>query len=374
MTCRPKQATGQASTSERSRPGGHVNDQPASHLHMEIAEQPAVLRRLVDTVAPRLDGLRAALEKAAVEYVVIAARGSSDNVARYGQYVLGITCGLPVALATPSLQTIYGTDLRFARSLVIAVSQSGRSPDVTGVLEAAREQDRPTVAITNDPASPLAAVAEHVLDLGAGEERAVAATKTYTSSLVAVALLAIALSDRDQAPRRLNDLRALPEAVATVLSETSVEPADALVDVGHLVVTGRGLNYATAFEAALKIRELTGTVAEAYSPPDLMHGPIAAIDSGAAALLIAPTEPSLEGQRALAELLRRRGALIAAISADPALLDAADLAFPLAQEPAPWLTPVTSVLPAQLIAARIASARGLDLDRPMGLSKVTETR
>lgn len=351
-----------------------MNDQPASHLHMEIAEQPAVLRRLVDTVAPRLDGLRAALEKAAVEYVVIAARGSSDNVARYGQYVLGITCGLPVALATPSLQTIYGTDLRFARSLVIAVSQSGRSPDVTGVLEAAREQDRPTVAITNDPASPLAAVAEHVLDLGAGEERAVAATKTYTSSLVAVALLAIALSDRDQAPRRLNDLRALPEAVATVLSETSVEPADALVDVGHLVVTGRGLNYATAFEAALKIRELTGTVAEAYSPPDLMHGPIAAIDSGAAALLIAPTEPSLEGQRALAELLRRRGALIAAISADPALLDAADLAFPLAQEPAPWLTPVTSVLPAQLIAARIASARGLDLDRPMGLSKVTETR
>ncbi|MEX1164173.1 MAG: SIS domain-containing protein [Nitriliruptor sp.] len=345
-----------------------------THLRTEIGQQAEVIGRLVEASGPLRERMRATFAATDIDHVMLVARGSSDNVARYGQYLLGITCRLPVSLATPSLQSIYGVAPRLDRSLVVAISQSGRSPDVVGVLASGREQGRPTIAITNEPASPLAAVADHVIDLAAGEERAVAATKTYTSSLVAMALLAVALGDPAEAPKRLRDLAELPEVVEAVLAATPVELADRLVDTRHLLVTGRGLNYATAFEAALKIRELTGTVAEAFSPPDLLHGPIAALEAGAAALVIAPTEPSVASQRELVPVLRERGALLAIISADQDLLQAAALPFPLVREPAPWLTPVTSILPAQLLAARLASVRGMDLDRPTGLTKVTETR
>lgn len=350
-----------------------------SHLATEIAAQPDVLQRTLDANVPQLDGLAAAF--ADVTHVVIAARGSSDNAARYAQYLLGIHHGLPVGLATPSLQTLYGATPRFDGALVAAVSQSGRSPDVVGVLAAARDQGRPAVAITNDAESPLAEAATHVVPLAAGPERAVAATGTYTASLVALALLDVAL--RPAADRRpwLDELAALPATVAAVLDGARRDAPDELVALHHLLVCGRGLGYGTAYEVALKVRELTGAVAEAFSPPDLLHGPIgavgtyaASVDDGAGALLVAPAEPSADDVRALLDPLRRRGAVTAAISGDADLLAAVDVALPLAAEPPAWLTPVTSVLPGQILAGAIAAARGRDIDAPEGLTKVTETR
>lgn len=345
-----------------------------SELAAEIAGQPEAIGRLVGAVAPELPGLRRRLGDD-VDHVVIAARGSSDNAARYAQYLFAIQHRLPVALATPSVQSLYGITPRLDRALVVAVSQSGRSPDVVGVLRAARDQGRPAIAVTNAPDSPLADAATHVVDLRAGEERSVAATKTYTTSLVALALLSTALATPPTAAQRLRELEELPSVAAAVLAGSDVgATVELLGPVGHLPVTGRGLSYGTAFEAALKLRELTGTIAEAFSPPDLLHGPIAALGEGATALLVAPTEPSLADQRRLLDPLRRRGARIVAVTADPGLLEAADLGVALPAEPAAWLTPVTTIIPAQLLAADLAVSRGRDPDRPGGLSKVTLTR
>lgn len=341
-----------------------------SHLEAEIASQPDAIQRLLDTTAPRLDEL--AVRTNDVTHVVLVGRGTSDNAARYAQYLLGVQHGLTASLATPSVQTLYGTTPRFDGAMVVAVSQSGRSPDVVGVLEAARRQGRPAVAITNDLGSPLAEAASAVIDLGV-EERAVAATATYTTSLVALALLSVAMRAGHERRPWLDELASLPTTVSRVLEGLPATPDTAVVAGDRLLVSGRGLAYGTAFEVALKVRELTGVVAEAFSPPDLLHGPIRAVGEGAGALLVAPNEPSAASQHELLGPLRDRGATIGAISGDPQLLEVVDVPLPLAAEPAPWLTPVTAILPGQHLAVAIARERDLDLDEPVGLTKVTET-
>jgi glutamine---fructose-6-phosphate transaminase (isomerizing) len=344
-----------------------------SHLLTEIAQQPAALAGLLDRVIPQLDRLASQVWRRDVRYLVLVARGSSDNAARYGQYLFGLHHRLPVALATPSLGPLYGITPELSGALVVAVSQSGQSPDVVGVVDAARRQGRPTLAITNEPTSPLANAASEVLDLGMGPEHAVAATKTYTGSLLALALLSVAHAPGAERGRMVAELQQLPELVDTALRADVADAADALRRAEHLLVTGRGLNYATAFEAALKVRELSGVVAEAFSPPDLLHGPIAAVTAGARALLIAPTEPSLTSVRELIPELRRRHAHITAIADDPTVLSSADASIDLGVRPAPWLTPITTIVPVQRLAATMATHRGRDLDAPEGIQKVTRT-
>lgn len=348
-----------------------------THLAREIAQQPEAISRLTEAMASDLPRLRQHIGTD-VDHVVVVARGSSDNAARYAQYLFAVQHRLPVALATPSVLSLYGVQPRLPRTLVVAVSQSGRSPDVVETLAAARDQGRPAVAITNDPESPLAAAASYVIDLRAGPERSVAATKTYTTSLTAIALLSLALAEPDVARDRLAHLRAVPHTATAVLKDTRAAIGDVgiekLATTTHLVVTGRGLNYATAFEAALKLRELTGIVTEPFSPPDLLHGPIAALDEATAVLLIAPTEPSLTDQHRLLSPLRDRGARLAAVSGDRDLLAQVDDQLPLVAEPVPWLTPITTILPVQVLAERMSRHRGLDPDRPGGLTKVTTTR
>jgi glutamine---fructose-6-phosphate transaminase (isomerizing) len=324
-------------------------------LREEIAEQPAVLERLLGSLA--LAPLAEAVNGA--RFVLIAARGSSDNVARYAQHVLGRICGLPVALATPSLYTLYGAPPRLDGALVIGISQSGASPDVTAVVADAARQGQVTLAITNDPGSPMGTAAAHVIELGTGEERSVAATKTYTASLAAVAALAAALAG----DRRLDDeLRAAPEAVAAQL-ERPVD-ADAVAGWERCAVIGRGANYGTAFEAALKIKELTGIAAEPYSPPDLLHGPVAVLGPDNGLLAFAPPGPTAEGVREAVDEARRRGApaLVAAPGGDLDLVPMPD-----------WLSPLGAVITAQLLAAALAERRGIAVDTPFGLSKITRT-
>jgi glucosamine--fructose-6-phosphate aminotransferase (isomerizing) len=334
-----------------------------SLLRDEIAEQPAVLARLLAAEAEAIEELAAGLRSDPPRFALIAARGSSDNVARYAQHVLGHLCRIPVALATPSLYTLYGTPPRLDGALAIGISQSGASPDVTAVIEDAAEQAQTTVAITNDPRSPLARAAQHMIELGTGEERSVAATKTYTASLGAVAALAAALAG---APHLREELHAAPDAVAAQLAEPVDRAADVAAAWERCAVVGRGANYGTAFETALKIKELTGIAAEPYSPPDFMHGPIAVLGPEHPLLAIAPAGPAAAGVGELVEEAHRRHA--------PAIVAAPDAAAHLRLVAMPeWLSPLGAVVPAQLLAATLAERRGIEVDRPFGLSKVTRT-
>src|SRR5947208_5456975 len=278
-----------------------------SWVEAELREQPVALERFLTAESAHAPGIVRALLREDVHYLLIVSRGSSSNVARYLQYLFGTVNRLTVAFATPSLYTVYDAPPDLGPAAVIGISQSGASPDVVAVLDEARRQRRPTLAITNDSHSPLAQSADWVLPLHAGEERAVAATKTYLNSIAAVALLStVAASDSE----RLEALHAAPAAVAKQIDRT-LPVADELARYGDAesgsVVT-RGVNYGTAFEIALKIRELSGAPFEAFSSADLLHGPIAALQPGRPAIVIAPRGRTLESMRRTIQKNRARGA------------------------------------------------------------------
>jgi glutamine---fructose-6-phosphate transaminase (isomerizing) len=343
-----------------------------SWLEAELREQPAALARLIDKQAVHAREIAEMFSRDDVQYVVIASRGSSSNVARYAQYLLGRAHRVPVMFATPSLYTIYEQPPRLAGAAVIGISQSGASPDVVAVLAEARRQGRPTVALTNVLDSPLAREADAVLPLEAGDERAVAATKTYINSLGAIALLFAATDG----PIAEAELQQMPDVLRHQI-ELSLETAPALDEYADAVgatVVARGVNYGTAFEIALKIRELSGLVVEAYSPADLMHGPIAAIRVGWPVIVVAPTGPARPSVEDLVLPLRDRGARIIAVSDVSAVLRRAQTRLPLVPRVPEWLSPLTAVIPGQLTALQLAQMRGLDIDRPVGLNKVTLTR
>jgi glucosamine--fructose-6-phosphate aminotransferase (isomerizing) len=360
---------------------------PTSMLEQETAEQPDVLARLLETTWPQLDEIRAALRPERATGIVVAARGSSNNAGRYAQYLWGLRLGLPVTLATPSLYSIYDVAPRLAGQIVVAISQSGSSPDVVGVLAAARAQGSPTVAITNNPDSALAREATVVVPLHAGRELSVAATKTYTASLLAVALLAVALGDGDRDDLH-RELAQVPGAAAATLAGSADldDAASVLYDLDRAIVVGRGLNFGTAHEVSLKITELTGMLSRPFSPASLLHGPVAAVGPEVPVVLIAPHEPASSSVFGVMDHLRDRGAplVLVAHPTGPGAeaLAAADGPVPLpdldAAPVAGWLTPLTAVLPGQLLAAHLAgrgvALNGGDIDHPAGLHKVTLTR
>lgn len=340
-------------------------------VEAEIRQQPEVADRLIRQGWEEARRIVEAVRRFQPALAVLAARGSSDNAARYGQYLLGAFAGLPAALATPSLFTFYRRPPRLDRAWVIGISQSGRSPDIVEVVREARRQGGWTLAITNDPASPLATAAHAVLPLYAGEERAVAATKTYAAQLIALALLAAAWTEE---PAMREDLLRLPEAIARALEteEAAREAAASWQHAPHGVVIGRGFNYATAFEIALKLKELTYIVAEPYSSADFMHGPIALVEPGFPVFLVAPGSTFRAEMAHLARMLRERKAHLTLCSEDPELLATADVGIPLPAIPE-WLSPAVAVIPGQWFAVSLARWKGLDPDRPRGLQKVTET-
>jgi glucosamine--fructose-6-phosphate aminotransferase (isomerizing) len=337
-----------------------------SLVRQEIAEQPAAVARVLADADGAIAAAVEEIRRRRPRYAVIAARGSSDNAARYAQHVLGLLCGLPVALATPSLHTVYDAPMRYTDGLVIGISQSGASPDVVAVLSAARAQGCVTVAITNDAGSPMAGAATHVIALRAGEEQSVAATKTYTTSLAAAAALAAGIAgDADKA----RELAEVPDALTRQLARVGGidEVADAAAEWTRLAVIGRGANYATAFEAALKIKELAQVAAEPYSPADFLHGPVAMLDPGFPLLAILPAAPAGAAIRDVLAAAHERDADVTVIGDAPGERR-------LAVEPVPeWLSPLCAVIPAQLLAVGAAERRGVDVDRPEGLQKVTRT-
>jgi len=344
-----------------------------SHLSEEIHEQPQVLARLLDNQAETAARIAKAIRARGPSYAVFAARGTSDNAARYAQYLFGALNRLPVALATPSLFSIYGTPPQLNDALVLGISQSGQSPDVVSVVEEGRKQGALTIAVTNVPASPLAQAAEHVLLLGAGEERAVAATKTYTAQLAALALLAVQLAGDDE---RLAALRRMPEAVEKTLAleEPVAEAAQRYAYATECIVLGRGYNYATAFEVALKMKELTYIIAEPYSSADFRHGPVAIVERGFPAVVVAPQGAVYPDMLALARELAAREAELIIISEQDEALELAHTPLRLPAALPEWLSPFTCIVPGQLLALHVTLAKGYDPEHPRGLKKVTETQ
>jgi glucosamine--fructose-6-phosphate aminotransferase (isomerizing) len=343
-----------------------------SFTFREIHEQPEVIEQLLKNQRKAIEELAQTIQSSGVNYAVIAARGTSDNAGRYAQYLLGST-GLSVGLATPSLFSIYERPPKFGKALVMGISQSGKSPDIVAVLAEARRQGVLTAVITNEPHSDLAGYGDIVIDLGAGPERAVAATKTYTGELAAIARLAAALTGE---PEMLAALHGIPQAMAKTLemNETIARIAPRYRYMERSVVIGRGYNYATAFEMALKLKELTYSIVEPYSSADFLHGPLAMIESGFPVVLIAPAGKMQPGMQELAFTLRERQAEIISISDDPIILSSSRIPLSLPVSVPEWLSPLTSILPGQLFAMHIADVRGYDVDSPRGLKKVTETQ
>ena len=343
-------------------------------LRNEILEQPDAAQRLLDRTRDRLAHNAELLHRRRPSFVLIAARGSSDHAALYAQYLFAIRNGLPVALATPSAFTYYGARPRLAGSLVLGISQSGRSPDIVAVLEEAARQGALTMAITNEPSSPLARAADEVVELHAGVEAATAATKTYTAELLTVALLSTALDDASADETKA--LAAVPDWLRSALAVEADAERLASIDaeMTRSVVLGRGYEYATAREWALKLQELAQVLAVPYSAADFAHGPLALAEAALPVLAVASSGPPLEAQLSmLRDLRERHHAPLRVISDAPEAL-ALDEGLRLPAGVAGWLAPIVSIVPAQLYALHLAAAKGLDTERPRTISKVTQTR
>lgn len=339
----------------------------------EILEQPSVLRRWLDTQLEHTARIARSIQSRQIDFVFLAARGSSDHAGVYAQYTWGSLNRLPVALAAPSLYTRYGRVPRLKHALVVGISQSGQSPDVVSVVQHGREQGALTLAITNAPASPLAGAAEFHLDLLAGEERAVAATKSYTAELLAVAALAAELAD---SPALKEALQRIPAAVESVLGlEAQTEAIAAQhAEMTRAVVLGRGYNYATALEWAIKLKELAYVFADPYSTADFQHGPIAIVERGFPILAVAPRGAVLPDILALLKRVRdEQGAAVFVLSDDPSTRALGDAALALPSDVPEWLSPIVSIVPAQLYCYHLTRAKGYDPDAPRGLTKVTLT-
>ena len=334
-------------------------------MRAEMAEQPEALRRLADCFDDDVATVRGVLPDP-LAGVVFLARGSSDNAAVYGRYLAELASGRPAGLAAPSLHTLYDAPARYDGFLVVAISQSGETPEIVTVCRRLGDAGARTVAVVNDADSPLGGAADAVLALGVGPERAVPATKTVTGQMLAMAAVAAATGP---VPFDGAELVAMPDAVGAVLADP--EPAGALAErwaqSARLFVAARGLLYAAALEAALKIKETTGILAEGISAADLRHGPIGVAGGDVPVLALDGGGAGREDVRAVANLARERGAPVAVCG------DAGDAELPLPQGLPEALAVFPATVRAQQLAAAMAAARGIDPDAPAGLTKVTPT-
>ena len=342
-------------------------------LREEIFEQPAVLSRFLEQQSEAIERVAAAIHSREVDFVLLAARGTSDHAAVYAQYLWGARNRLAVALAAPSLFSLYGASPRLERALVVGISQSGQSPDVAEVITDARRQGALTLALTNAVDSPLAHGAEFAVDLSAGVEKAVAATKTYTAELMAVAALSVAL-DGDADSRAA--LARVPAAAAEALQQD--EPARRIAvedrELAHCVVLGRGYHYSTALEWALKLKELAYVLADPYSSADFQHGPIAVVEPGFPVLAVAPSGATLPDMLTLLRRLKdEHRAELLVISDDPQAQALSERALSLPAGLPEWLGPLGTILPGQLYCYHLTRAKGYDTETPRSIRKITLT-
>lgn len=346
-----------------------TNPPPGERMRAEIAEQPAVLANVVARRAGLAD-TAARVSAARPRFVLFAARGTSDHAALYAKYLTEVLLALPAGSVSPSTTTLYGARPDLTDVLYVTVSQSGGSPDLVEATRAARELGALTVAVTNTADSPLAEAAELAVDIGAGPELAVAATKTYTATLLTLYLLIDAV--RGGTGEAVADIGELAERALAGSEDPVAEAVGRLRFVGRVVTTGRGYSSATAAEAALKLAETSYLPARAYSAADLLHGPVAAVDKDTAVVAVTSHGRGGEAMREVLEVVAANGAdILAAGSAADSVPATLRVGLPATAEE---VAPILEILPLQRLAHGLALARGGDPDQPRGLSKVTRTR
>ena len=378
---------------EQSRPVGRT------HMLDEIQEQPAALRRALTSAVDPARQVALEAKQRDVDVVIIAARGTSDHAGLYAQYLFQYLNGIPVALATPSLYTLYGTSLRLGRALVIGISQSGESPDIVEVVAKARETGALTVGITNQEGSKLATAAQHSLFCNAGLERSVAATKTYTTTCAVLAMLAAFMPGGE--PLR-EGIEQIPELAAAALKseEIAARVAERYVHARDCVVLGRVFQYSTAREMALKLEKTCYVLATPFSTADFRHGPAALVERGLPVIVFAPPGRTSAEAHELLQWLHERGADCLVVTEDERLLELSTVSILLklpaltgAISPATGakqggnhpaqamqtsvaelLAPIPYIIPGQLFAQYLALSKGLNPDQPRSLTKITRTR
>jgi glucosamine--fructose-6-phosphate aminotransferase (isomerizing) len=343
-----------------------------SLMLQEIRQQPEALARTLREEGAKVAALGRFLAARDIRLVVLVARGSSDNAALFGRYLIEITSNIPVSLAAPSVYTLYRAKLNLRNTLVVGISQSGEGSDINQVLKDAKQSGACTLGITNEPRSTMARLADELLLIRAGKERSIAATKTYTGQLLMFYLLAAAL----QQGRSLDRLRKLPDLASQCLK---LEPAvQELVEryrfINHCLVVGRGLIYANVFELAIKLMETCYVVSERFSSADFLHGPVAMIEEDFPVIVFAPPGKTLKEMCQLARRLRALRAECLAISSEVSILKLATRAVRIPVRVDEFLAPIPYIIPGQLFAARLAEVKGLSPDRPRSLRKVTKTR
>lgn len=335
----------------------------------EISEQPLVLEKTINAEREKTEKLGKFLREREIDLIVLVARGSSDNAALFGRYLLEVTTGIPVSLSAPSVFTLYNAKLKLNRAIVIGVSQSGEGADINRVLKSAKESGAITVGITNEANSSMAEIADETLLIHAGCEKSVAATKTYTGQMLHFYMLAAALSDEKI------HFEKIPQFTAQALELRS--KVENLVEryafMENCVIVGRGMNYGNSYELALKLMETCYVVAERFSTADFFHGPLAIVERRFPVILFAPQGVTQQSSFDLLKRLKELKADSLAITNSSKVVSQSSRSLLLPAEIDEFLSPIPFVIPAQLFAAKLAEAKGLNPDAPRSLTKVTTT-
>jgi glucosamine--fructose-6-phosphate aminotransferase (isomerizing) len=340
-----------------------------SLMLQEIAEQPVVLERTINSEQTKLARVGDFLRQKEIDLIVLVARGSSDNACQLGRYLLEVTTGIPVSLSAPSVFTLYNAKLDFKRALVIGVSQSGEGDDINQVLESAKKSGAYTLAITNEAESTMAKIVDETLFIHAGREKSVAATKTYTGQMLHFYMLAAQLASEKIA---FEKIPAFSSQVLQLKSKVE-ELVERYVFMENCVVVGRGMNYGNSYEFALKLMETCYIVAERFSSADFFHGPLAIVERRFPVILFAPEGVTKQSSIDLLKRLQELHADSLAITNDPEIAALSSRSLLMPPEIDEFLSPIPFIIPAQLFAAHLSEAKGIDPDAPRSLSKVTKT-
>lgn len=344
-----------------------------THMWNEIKEQPSVLERCFQSNRNAIGEIVKAIGSRNINSVVIAARGTSDHAGVYAKYVVECALGIPVALAAPSVLTVYNKSLKLDKSLVIGISQSGRAADVLEVIREANRQEAVTVSITNFIDSPLAMESKFHLFTDAGLEKSVAATKTFTSQLYLLAHLAAEWAkDEDMKRQLLQVPQILPDVLGT--SDYIKEKVQRYRFISECFVLARGMLYSTALETALKIQETTYVRARAYATSDFHHGPFAMIEKDMPVIVLAPEGPTLKDATKMIHKLKENQAELIIVSNKEDVLKLGDCSFTIPKTSNDAISPFYIAVVAQMFACQLALAKGLNPDSPRGLNKITITK
>ncbi|HQU83350.1 MAG TPA: SIS domain-containing protein [Pyrinomonadaceae bacterium] len=340
-----------------------------SLMLQEITEQPVILERTIQAEREKLSKLGDFLRKKEIDFIVLAARGSSDNACHFGRYLLEVTTGIPVSLSAPSVFTLYKAKPNLKRALVVGVSQSGEGDDINVVLENAKDSGAFTLAITNEADSTMAKIADETLLIHAGREKSVAATKTYTGQMLHFYLLASQLANEKI------EFERIPNFAAEVLQLKSKveELVERYVFMENCVVVGRGMNYGNSYELALKLMETCYVVAERFSSADFFHGPLAIVERRFPVIMFAPKGVTRQSNLDLLKRLQELHADSLAITNDEKIAKLSSRFLEMPKDIDEFLSPIPFIIPAQLFAALLSQAKGIDADAPRSLSKVTKT-